>query len=283
VREYIRLVRGWAVPRPAEPDDMELLWLATLLENQVGRLDEGDRTVTRMLDLARDPDLADGTAHYLAEDMAATVRMLQGRPVEALEHVARAEEVLERGGVDLGRSLVFSPPTRLHLIRAISSWLLGDRRTAVIEADEALRVAGPVGLGAAAFARRWSLVLALMDGDPARVRQLLEVPVRDPVWERFRYPSAIVRFAEGWLRVRDGDTGAGMAVMREAYAALVEQGVSGGQSVLLGLLAEATLAAGDARRAAALCEAALEVTERGERYFLPALERIRAAAAGAGQ
>jgi hypothetical protein len=74
-----------------------------------------------------------------------------------------------------------------------------------------------------------------------------------------------------------------MPMMREAYAALVEQGVSGGQSVLLGLLAEATLAAGDARRAAALCEAALEVTERGERYFLPALERIRAAAAGAGQ
>jgi hypothetical protein len=215
--------------------------------------------------------------------MAATVRMLQGRPREALEHVGRAEAVLARGRVDHGRSQFFSPPTRMPLIRAICAWLLGDRDTAVRRADEALRAAGPVGLGAAAFARRWSLMLALMDGDPSRVRQLLEVPVHDPVWERFRYPSAIVQFAEGWLRASDGDPAGGLPVMRAAHAALVEQGVSGGQTVLLGLLAEATLAAGNARQAVALCDAGLAVAERGERYFVPSLERIRAAAEPAGQ
>jgi hypothetical protein len=54
--------------------------------------------------------------------------------------------------------------------------------------------------------------------------------------------------------------------------------------VLLGLLAEATLAAGDAPEAIALCDAALAVAERGERYWVPALGRVRAAAEGrAGQ
>jgi hypothetical protein len=281
VREYIRLVRDWPIPQSPEPDDMELLWLATLFENQVGRLDEGDRTVARMAELAARLD--DRTARYLATDMAATVRMLQGRAEEALEHVERAEAMLGDGRVDLSRSLAFSPETRMPMVRAMCAWLLGDPDGAVRAADEALRAAGTAGLGAAAFARRWSLVLALMAGDPARVRQLLAVPVQDPLWERFRYPAAVVGFAEGWLRAREGDPAGGLPVMRAAHAALVEQGVSGGQPVLLGLLAEATLAAGDADRALALCEAGLAVSERGERYYVPALERIRAAAERAGQ
>jgi hypothetical protein len=281
VREYIRLVRDWPVPEPPEPDDMELLWQATLFENQVGRLDDGDRTVARMSRLAT--QLEDSTARYLADDMAATVRMLQGRAREALEHVDRAEAVLADGRVDLRRSLAFSPETRMTMVRAMCAWLQGDRDTAVRAADAALRAAGTVGLGAAAFARRWSLVLALMDGDPARVRQLLAVPVEDPVWERFRYPAAIVGFAEGWLRAREGDPAGGLPVMRAAHAALVEQGVRGGQPVLLGLLAEATLATGDAGQALALCDAGLAVSERGERYFVPVLQRIRAAAERAGQ
>ena len=279
VREYIRLVRAWTVPDPAEPDDMELLWLATIFQNQVGRLDEGDRTVDRMAGVAGRLD--DDTATYLWLDMAGAIRWMQARYPEALQFLDRAQAVVARGRVDLCRSLCFSPPTRLALVRAMSLWALGERTAAFDLADGALREAEAVGLGAAGFARRWSLVLALMDGDVARVRALVALQLPDSSWEGFRYPSAVVAFAAGWLRTREGDLAGGLDAMRAAHAALRDQGVAGGRTVLLGLLADATLQAGAAGEALALCDAGLALAERGERFWVPALERVRAAALAA--
>ncbi len=69
--------------------------------------------------------------------------------------------------------------------------------------------------------------------------------------------------------------------MRAAHAALRDQGVAGGRTVLLGLLAEATLATGAAAEALALCDAGLTLAERGERYWVPELRRVRAEALAA--
>jgi hypothetical protein len=117
-----------------------------------------------------------------------------------------------------------------------------------------------------------------------RVRQLLARPPRDPAWERFGYPSAVVRFASGWADARSARPGtrgaaAGLAVMRESHAALAGQGLAGGRSVLLGLMAEEALRQGHAAEARSLCEAGLAIGERGERYWVPALRRVAAAAA----
>jgi tetratricopeptide (TPR) repeat protein len=278
VREYARLVRAWQVPEPAHPDDMELLWAATVFENQVGRMDEGSRTVERMAALAARLD--DDTAGYLWLDQAAANRWMLGRYPEALEFLDLADAVVARGRVDLRRSLCFSPVTRLALVRALTVWQLGDRDRAFRLADEALAAADAAGVGAAGFARRWGLMLALMDGDAGRVRDLVTLQLADTTWESFRYPSAVVAFAEGWLRARDGDADEGLAAMRAAHAALRDQGLAGGRTVLLGLLAEATLLAGHAGEAVALCDAGLTLAERGERYWVPALERVRAAALG---
>jgi DNA-binding SARP family transcriptional activator len=280
IREFCRLVRMWEVPEPAEPDDLEILWLATLFFGQLGRLDDADDAVARMSALAAAVD--DATATFLQHDMSAVVRWMQGRFRDALAHLDRAEESTSGGRLDLRRSLAFSPPTRIAIIRAHCMWHLGDRAAAFEQLDVALAAAGAAGLGAAGFARRWALMLALMDGDATRVRALVSMQVSDPVWERFRYPSSVVRFAEGWLRSRDGDPRGGLPVMREAHAALVEQGLVAARSVLLGLLAEATLAAGDPAQAAALCDAGLAVAELGERFWVPQLQRVAAAAAAAG-
>jgi hypothetical protein len=210
--------------------------------------------------------------------MAAVIRWRQGRPAGSLDHLDAAEEIVATGGVDLSRSLAFSPPTRIGALRGLTLWLVGRRAEAVEAMDGALAAAEEVGLGAAGFARRWALVLALMDGDEERVRALLSRPLREASWERFRYPSAVVAFAEGWLRYRAGERAGGLAAMREAHAVLVAQGMAGAGTVFLGLLAEAALAAGQPREAVAFCEAGLAITELGERYWSPQLERLLAAA-----
>jgi hypothetical protein len=217
------------------------------------------------------------TAGYLTEDITAVVRWMQARPGEALGHLDRAEAHVATGRVDLRRSLAFSPPTRLAVVRALCLWLLGRRDEARARADAALAVAEEAGLGAAGFARRWALVLALVDGDADRVRRLVALPLREPAWEQYRYPSAVVRFAEGWL-LAGREPRAGLAVMREAHAALAGQGLAAGRSVFLGVLAATALAAGEPAAAAATCEAGLAVAERGERYWVPELTRLRDAA-----
>jgi hypothetical protein len=281
IREFCRLIRAWEVPEPAQADDLELLWLATLFFGQLGRLDDADAAVARMSALAAPLD--DATATFLQHDMSAVVRWMQGRFRDALAHLDRAEEAASGVRLDLRRSLAFSPPTRIAIIRAHCRWHLGDRDAAFEQLDVALAAAGAAGLGAAGFARRWALMLALMDGDATRVRALVSMQVSDPTWERFRYPSAVVRFAEGWLRSRDGDPRGGLPVMREAHGALVDQGLVAARSVLLGLLAEATLAAGEPAQAAALCDAGLAVAELGERFWVPQLQRVAAAAGISGR
>jgi hypothetical protein len=278
VREYSRLLRSRPVPMPAQPDDMELLWLAAVFENQVGRVDEGDRTVARMAELAETLD--DDTATYLWLDMAGALRWMQGCYREALDLVDRADAVVAGGAVDLRRSLDFSPPTRLGLVRALVSWHLGERDIALTLADEALRTAEAVGLGAAGFARRWALMLALMDGEVERVRSLVTLQLPDSSWEGFRYPSTVVPFAAGQLQLQDGEAAAGLTAMRSAHATLGDQGLAGGRTVLLGRPAEATLAGGDPTEAVALCDAKLALAERDERYWAPDLRRVRAMATG---
>jgi hypothetical protein len=154
---------------------------------------------------------------------------------------------------------------------------LGRREEARASSDAALAAAERAGLGAAGFARRWALVLALMDGDADRVRGLVSLPLRDPAWEQYRYPSAVVRFAEGRLLARD-DPRAGLEVMREADAVLAGQGLAAGRSVFLGLLAGVALAAGEPAAAVAACQAGLAVAERGERFWVPELLWLQAAA-----
>ncbi len=279
IREYCRLVNAWHPPRPARPDDAELLWTATLLHCQVGRLDDADRTVARMAEVAA--EVADPTATYLTADMAAVVRWMQGRPDDALEQLDRAEEAVAGGGVDLRRSLAFSPPTRIAVVRGLALWSLGRRPEAYSAMAAALAAADAAGLGAAGFARRWALVLALLDGDVERVRALVTRRMDEPGWERLRYPAAVVGFARGWLQARDGDPRTGLAAMRAAHAELVEQSLTAGRSVFLALLAEVALAAGDPAQALAYCDAGESVAERGERVGLPALARVRAAATAA--
>ena len=183
--------------------------------------------------------------------------------------------------MDLRRSSAASPPTRLAVVRGLCLWPLGRRDDARAQADAALAAAEQARLGAAGVARRWALVLALMDGDVGRVRRLVTLPLSEPAWERYRYPSAVVRFAEGWLLSRD-EARAGPAVMREVHAALADQGLAAGRSVFLGLLAETALAAGEPDAAVATCEAGLAVAQRGERYRVPELTRLRSAALEAG-
>jgi hypothetical protein len=122
------------------------------------------------------------------------------------------------------------------------------------------------------------LVLAMMDGDARRVRQLLDRPLREPAWERFHYPSAVVRFARGWADARSGKGATGLTAMREAHATLAGQGLTGGRSILLGLMAEEELRQGRPAQALALCEAGLAIGERGERYWAAELQRVAAAA-----
>ena len=118
----------------------------------------------------------------------------------------------------------------------------------------------------------------MMDGDARRVRQLLDRPLSEPAWERFHYPSAVVRFARGWADARAGKGAAGLAAMREAHATLAGQGLTGGRSILLGLMAEEELRQGRPAEALSLCEAGLAIGERGERYWTAALQRVAAAA-----
>ena len=277
IREFCRLVRSWDVPRPARPEDVELLWLATLFSGQLGRLDDADALVTRMA--ALDDELGDPTASYLHRDMAGVVRWMQGRFPEALAELDRAEAAAA-AGIDLRRSLAFSPVTRIAVVRAHCLWHLGDRPGSERQAATALDAADAAGFGASGFARRWVLVLAMMDGDARRVRQLLDRPLSEPAWERFHYPSAVVRFARGWADARAGKGTAGLAAMREAHATLAGQGLTGGRSILLGLMAEEELRQGRPAEALALCEAGLAIGERGERYWAAALQRVAAAARG---
>jgi DNA-binding SARP family transcriptional activator len=270
VREFCRLVRSWEIPRPAEAADMELLWLATMFSGQIGRLDDADVLVARMSELDRDLD--DPTARYLRHDMGGVVRWMQGRFADALVELDRAETAAA-AGADLRRSLAFSPATRIAIVRAHCHWHLGDRAAAWQQAQTALTAADAAGFGASGFARRWVLVLAMMDGDARRVRQLLDRPLGEPAWERFRYPSALVRFARGWADARSGKV-AGLAAMREAHAELAGQGLVGGRSILLGLLAEEELRRGHPAQARSLCEAGLAIGERGERYWTAALQRL---------
>src|SRR3712207_9047976 len=123
---------------------------------------------------------------------------MQPPPAEALAPLARAAALVGGGRVDLHRSLAFPPPTRLAVVRALCLWLLGRRDDARVQADTALAVAEEAGPGAAGFARRWSLVLALMDGDPDRVRHLVAPPLRQPAWEPDRHPAAVGALARGW-------------------------------------------------------------------------------------
>lgn len=280
VREYTRLVRNWLLPDPPSPDDMELLWTATVFQNQVGRMDEGTRTVARMAELAERLD--DDTATYLWLDQAAANRWMLGDPDGALDLLDVADGVVAGGRVDLRRSLCFSPATRLALLRALVLGGLGRWSEAAGLADDALHAAEEAGLGAAGFARRWALVLALMAGDTDRVRSLVVLQLPDASWEGFRYPSAVVSFAAGWLRAQEGDLPGGLTQMRAAHAALRDSGLAGGRTVLLGLLAETTLRTGAAADAVALCDAGLTLAERGERYWVPSLERVRAVALRAG-
>lgn len=276
IREFCRTVRSWDVPRPARTEDMELLWLATLFSGQLGRLDEADLLLARMAPL--DDELGDPTASFLHLDMGGVVRWMEGRFAEALGYLDRAEEAAS-AGVDLRRSLASSPATRIAIVRAHCLWHLGDRAGAEAQAATALAEADAAGFGAAGFARRWALMLAMMDGDARRVRQLLDRPLSEPAWERFRYPSAVVRFARGWADARAGKGPAGLAAMWEAHATLAGQGLAGGRSVLLGLMAEEELRQGRPAEALSLCEAGLAIGERGERYWVPALQRVAAAAA----
>lgn len=278
IRGYCRLVRAWEVPRPAQAEDMELLWLATLFSGQVGRLDDADVLVARMA--ALDDELDDPTARYLRFDMGGVVRWMQGRFADALAELDLAEAAAA-AGVDLRRSLAFSPATRIAIVRAHCLWHLGDRAAAWEQVGAALAAADASGFGASGFARRWALVLAMMDGDARRVRQLLERPLSEPAWERFHYPSAVVRFARGWADARGGKASAGLAEMREAHATLAGQGLIGGRPVLLGLMAEEELRQGHASEALSLCEAGLAIGERGERYWAAALQRVAAEAAEA--
>jgi hypothetical protein len=255
---------------------MELLWTAVVFQNQVGRMDEGTRTVARMAALAE--RLQDDTATYLWLDQAAANRWMLRDPGAALELLDRAEAVVARGRVDLRRSLCFSPATRTAMVRALVLGGLGRTEEAAGWADTAVRAAEAAGLGAAGFARRWALVLALMSGDVERVRHFVGVQLADSTWEGFRYPSAVVSFAAGWLRTHEGDQHGGLAQMRAAHAALRDQGLAGGRTVLLGLLAEVTLRTGSATEAVACCDAGLTLAERGERYWVPELERVRAEA-----
>ncbi|MGY1810688.1 BTAD domain-containing putative transcriptional regulator [Blastococcus sp. SYSU D00669] len=275
IREFLRMVRGWSAPRPVRPDDLELLWVAAMLEGQVGRLDDAAGTVARMAEAAAEVD--DATARYLHEDMAAVIRWREARFAEALAHLDRAEQLVDAGGVDLGRSLAFSPRTRIAVVRAHCFWHQGRRAEAFAQAEAAVATAEETELGAAGFARRWSLVLALMDGDPGRVRRLVGLRPGAPSWERLPYPAAVVGFAQAWLRAVD-DPAAGLPGMREAHAALVRHGLAGGRSVLLGLLAEVALRAGDPAAAGSFCEAGLAVASLAERYWVPSLQRIGDAA-----
>jgi hypothetical protein len=224
-----------------------------------------------------DAELGNPTASYLRFDMAGVVRWMQGRYGEALEELDRAERAAA-AGIDLRRSLAFSPATRIAVVRAHCLWHLGDRAAAWDRIGTALAAADAAGFGAAGFARRWALMLAMMDGDPRRVRELLDQPLSEPAWERFRYPSAVVRFARGWVEARGANPDAGLETMRAAHAGLAGQGLSGGRSVLLGLMAEVALRLGRTAEARSLSEAGLAIGERGERYWVAALSRLASAA-----
>ncbi len=253
IREFCRLVRMWEVPSPARAGDVELLWLATLFSGQVGRLDDADTLVARMA--ALDAEVDDPTASYLHLDMAGVVRWMQGDFEASLRYLDRAERAAA-AGVDLRHSLAFSPATRIAVVRAHCLWQLGDRAAAWEQIRIALAAADAAGFGASGFARRWALVLAMMDGDARRVRHLLDRPQDEPTWERFRYPSAVVQFARGWVQARGSNPAAGLATMREAHAGLAGQGLAGGRSVLLGLMAEEALRQGRAAEALSLARRA---------------------------
>jgi hypothetical protein len=280
IREFCRLVRTSEAPRPARPEDVDLLWLAALFSGQVGRLDDADALVARMAEL--EESLEDSTASYLRHDMTAVVRWMQGRPADALVALDRAEAAAA-AGVDLRRSLGSSPATRVAIVRAHCLWHLGRSPEAWQQAEAALVAGDAAGAATWGFARRWVLVLAMMDGQVRRVRQLLGRPHGEPAWERFQYPSAVVRFAGGWADARSARPGtraaaAGLSAMREAHAALAGQGLTGGRSILLGLMAEEALRQGDPAEARALCATGLAIGERGERYWTAALHRVAAEA-----
>ena len=61
-------------------------------------------------------------------------------------------------------------------------------------------------------------------------------------------------------------------------AVLAGQELAAGRSVFLGLLAGVALAAGEPAAAVAACQAGLAVAERGERFWVPELLRLQAAA-----
>jgi tetratricopeptide (TPR) repeat protein len=197
--------------------------------------------------------------------------------LEARRHLERALLLFEPGRDDdlafrFGQDAGVSAMVNLATV----SWCLGDVARSTSLVDEArTRIADLTHVASIAFGRMQIGIFEVMRNEVARAApnatDLVRL-ARDhdlPLW------GAFGEFLEGWAAERDGDSG-GLDKMRRGVERLHEQAVLWFDGLIKRAVAQAEARAGDASRAIAILDRALETSARIDcRAFEADLHRTR--------
>jgi hypothetical protein len=233
-----------------------------------GEIIDSRRLGARALSVSEVDDVLLGEAHFAFAGSAVTL----GRPAEAVEHFDEAHDRC-RGA----ESLAVGTMPEVHALAwaAHAHWLLGQSEVAAERTADAVQ-------RARAFAHPYSLAVALayaaityqlLDDRPALRRTVDEL---GGLCERygFAYYREWGLILDGWLR--GGPEG--VATMREGIENLRAQLALARMPYWLALLAHGLAGCGQPDAAAATLDAArTSAGSRGDAWWLPEVQRLRAA------
>ena len=248
-----------------------------------GDLPRAERFGRQLLDLADGAD--DPGFHVEARFAAGCTAFWQGGFTAARDHLERGAAML--ADVDAATAYAFGqhPEVAYLSYRAWTAFVLGSF-------DQARSERGPVGrardLGhpfSLAHALFFEAVLAQLRDEADAVREHAGAVMRLAREQRFPYWLSMGTVLDGWAQAAQGETGEGMAQIRDGLRQFRACGAELASTYFLGLLADATLRA--ARRDGAVPEGwidaglgsvadALAAGERtGERVYTAELYRLQ--------
>jgi class 3 adenylate cyclase/tetratricopeptide (TPR) repeat protein len=195
---------------------------------------------------------------------------------------ARAECAQGLGQVRLPASAertsrgVHDPGVMCHAFHGLAGWLLAES-----EPDDAVAMrdmAPALPPFDAAYAWCSDAVLHALAGDAGAACESAARAVA--IGKEQGFPSWLLMgsILQGWGRARQGDTTTAIAQMRRSYDAWCASGARNLRPFFLALLADATLAAGDAAQAVRHADQGLAEAGTGEHVWDPELHRQRAEA-----
>jgi predicted ATPase len=173
---------------------------------------------------------------------------------------------------------VHDPGVMCQAFHAIARSLLGEAGPAQEEAA-ALRAAIP-GLPPFDAAYAWcaDAVLHTLADDPQATLASAERAIAIGREQAFPAWQAMGAMMHGWARARQGDTASTLQQMRRSFDGWCASGARNLRPFFLALLADASLAAGDAAQALQYAGRGLAEAATGERWWDPELHRLRAEA-----